>query len=162
MLHKQARGTSRKHVTKPFTQPAAPDCTSLGQKKVSLFLSLTCRSEIWRWGMPPRARSTWSFPVSCRRASRDLWGTRRGRASTGHPAGWWSSYYSGRRLEWQRLLWQSVTVTVGSSDSRLQWQSVTMTVGYSNSRLKWQFWQSPIVTLLPIPWTENIKTIDSS
>ena len=27
MLPKQARGTSRKHVTKPFTQPAAPDCT---------------------------------------------------------------------------------------------------------------------------------------
>ena len=27
MLPKQARGTSRKHVTKPFTQPAAPDCS---------------------------------------------------------------------------------------------------------------------------------------
>ena len=26
MLHKQARGTSRKHVAKPFTQPAALDC----------------------------------------------------------------------------------------------------------------------------------------
>ena len=26
MLPKQARETSRKHVTKPFTQPAAPDC----------------------------------------------------------------------------------------------------------------------------------------
>ena len=26
MLPKQARGISRKHVTEPFTQPAAPDC----------------------------------------------------------------------------------------------------------------------------------------
>ena len=29
MLPKQARGTSRKHVTKPFTQPAAPDCNEV-------------------------------------------------------------------------------------------------------------------------------------
>ena len=29
MLPKQARGTSRKHVTKHFTQPAAPDCRNL-------------------------------------------------------------------------------------------------------------------------------------
>ena len=29
MLPKQGRGTSRKHVIKPFTQPAAPDCTTL-------------------------------------------------------------------------------------------------------------------------------------
>ena len=28
MLPKQARGTSRKHVTTPFTQPATPDCTT--------------------------------------------------------------------------------------------------------------------------------------
>ena len=27
MLPKQGRGTSRKHVKKPFTQPAAPDCS---------------------------------------------------------------------------------------------------------------------------------------
>ena len=30
MLPKQARGTSRKHVTKPFTQPAAPDSSFSG------------------------------------------------------------------------------------------------------------------------------------
>ena len=29
MLPMQARGSSRKHVTKPFTQPAAPDCTQV-------------------------------------------------------------------------------------------------------------------------------------
>ena len=33
MLPKQARGTSRKHVTKPFTQPAAPDCSALKESR---------------------------------------------------------------------------------------------------------------------------------
>ena len=37
MLPKQARRTSRKHVTKPFTQIAAPDCSPL---------ALWCNSEM--------------------------------------------------------------------------------------------------------------------
>ena len=32
MLPKQAWGTLRKHVTKPFPQPAAPDCTVEGKR----------------------------------------------------------------------------------------------------------------------------------
>ena len=39
MLPKQRKGTSRKHFTKPFTQPAAPDCTCATRARTHLVYS---------------------------------------------------------------------------------------------------------------------------
>ena len=47
------------------------------------------------------------------------------------------AWYSGQRLEWQKLLWQSATVTVLAS--------------FSIIRVTLLEWQSVIMTLLPIP-----------
>ena len=99
MLPKQARGTSRKHVTKHFTQPAAPDCSVFREQGEQL-VGDTLHGGKWAHGLwwARGKRETDTERKAGRKAEEDC-----ARARINSANSWWILLKHGSFWSWARV-----------------------------------------------------------